>query len=59
MVGCAKALGVGIRAMYRAPPGASTAQHPAFPSPSLAAVVWAGSRLLFPPPLLPSKRGEG
>lgn len=51
------------RALHRAPPGASTAQHPACPSPSLAAVVWASLLLLlllfFPTPLLPSILGEG
>lgn len=45
------------RALHRAPPRASAAQHPAFPSPSLAAVVRAGHRLLFPPPPSEQQRG--
>lgn len=45
------------RVLHRAPPRASAAQHPAFPSPSLAAVVRAGHRLLFPPPPSEQQRG--
>ena len=60
LVKCAKARGgrrASPQAPCRAPPGESTAQHPVFPSPSLAAVVCAGRRLLFPPPRSDQPRG--